>query len=364
MNNTIHVNSRSGSYPVNIGSGNLRNLLKKRFDTEESSGQIFILSDENVNRYHGTLLDEVASELAPSVHKKIIPEGEGSKSIRFWNEIVDFLLDQRIQRSDTVLVIGGGVTGDVGGFAAASVLRGVRLVHIPTTLLAMVDSSIGGKTGVNHPMGKNLVGAFYQPEEVIIDVQFLKTLPEQEWINGLSEILKYGAIRDASIFEDCRFFLETEFCNAGPETLIPLISKCVQVKADIVTEDEFEGGVRAFLNFGHTFAHALERACGYNKISHGEAVFLGMIAAQELSRQTGNPVTGSQINNFCDLYRYRVSKEELSLEELNSHMLSDKKRKGRFVRFVLLEKWQHPVLETVTDTTLIDRAWNEALKQL
>jgi 3-dehydroquinate synthase len=363
MSNSIKVKSAAGLYEAVIGNGVLKEEIQKSLP-DYNDDTIFTIIDENVNRFHSDLIDDSLNHLFDTVHKLIIPEGEESKSILSWSRCVDFLLKNGIRRNTPVLVIGGGVTGDLGGFAAASVLRGVPLFHIPTTLLSMVDSSIGGKTGINHHMGKNLVGAFYQPKRVIADVMFLETLPENEWINGLSEILKYGAIRDRSIIDDAELFLKDNFKSTDPQQLIGLISKCVQVKADIVKEDEFESGVRAFLNFGHTFAHALERSCGYSKISHGEAVYLGMQAACKLSSLTGSELESDLLEKFSSLYNYRVSKEELSYDELLQHMNSDKKKTDQFIRFVLLKTWQHPVLKTVNDNTLIRKAWEAAFDKL
>jgi 3-dehydroquinate synthase len=359
----IEVSSASGSYTVTVGSGILKAEIERVFKDEKPDA-IYLITDENVQKLHGQLITSVLEPVAGELHRMEVPEGERSKSIEFWEKITGFLLMKGIRRNTPVIVIGGGVTGDVGGFAAASVLRGVPLYHIPTTLLAMVDSSIGGKTGVNHEQGKNLIGAFYQPEGVIADIEFLKTLPANEWVNGLSEVLKYGAISDASIFTDSEIFLADEPVASNPQKLTELISKCITVKAEIVKKDEFESGVRGYLNFGHTFAHSLERACGYEKISHGEAVFLGMMAAITLSNLTGSHLEVNPLKKFSNLYRYRVSEEELSLDELRNNMASDKKRTDQFIRFVLLNSWQHPVLKTVKDSALIREAWNTVFDEL
>lgn len=360
---TIDVKSSAETYPAVVGRGLLEKKLSRILD-ERRPGSLFILMDENVRKYHSEELEPMFDRLADRTHLLTVPEGESSKSLELWSDILNFLLQNRIQRRDVVIAIGGGITGDVAGFAAATALRGVPLIHVPTTLLAMVDSSIGGKTGINHGMGKNLIGSFYQPSAVIADTRFLDTLPQREWANGLSEVLKYGAIRDRSIFEDCSVFLDGLNGKPEREKLVNLIAKCIKVKADVVEEDEFEGGIRVFLNFGHTFAHALERACDYGKISHGEAVWLGMIAAQELSSEMGYETEGDFIRKFRPLYRFRVSPEELSTEELNRHMLSDKKRDGEHIRFILLKKWQHPVLESVIDKSRINKSWQSVFRQL
>ncbi|MCC5915596.1 MAG: 3-dehydroquinate synthase [Balneolaceae bacterium] len=363
MSSSIDIKSASGTYQAHVGRGILDEYLKKEI-ASLNPNNLFVLIDENVRKHHSQHLEPLFDKLSERVHLLSVPEGESSKSLAFWSEILDFLLQNHLQRSDAVVVIGGGVTGDVGAFAAASALRGVPLIHIPTTLLAMVDSSIGGKTGINHEMGKNLIGAFYQPKSVIADTRFLDTLPEMEWSNGLSEVLKYGAIRDRVIFDECERFLDGNRNKIPAKTLISLITRCIRVKADVVAEDEFEGGIRAFLNYGHTFAHALERACDYGKISHGEAVWLGMIAAQHLSKLRGYEAEGDFIRKFRPLYHFRVSAEELSSDELNRHMKSDKKRDGDHIRFILLKKWQHPVIETVMDEDQVNEAWQMVFRQI
>lgn len=360
---TIKVESNSGTYEVVIGSG----IFDKEIGLmaqKSKPDSLFLVMDENVHTYHGERIIAALTKLTTDLHLIQVPQGESSKSISFWEKTVGFLLNSGVRRNTPVFVVGGGVTGDLGGFAAASVLRGVPLYHIPTTLLAMVDSSIGGKTGINHEMGKNLIGAFYQPEHVIADVEFLKTLPSAEWINGLSEILKYAAIRDETIFSDAEIFFDQDLAGLDHLKLTDLISKCVLIKAEIVQKDEFEGSVRAFLNFGHTFAHAMERACGYEKISHGEAVYLGMLAAVQLSKLTGSRLSENPLQKFSSLYNYRVSKEELSYEELIHNMASDKKKTGMFIRFVLLDEWQHPALKTVKDKTLVREALTVVFNEL
>ncbi|WP_069132477.1 3-dehydroquinate synthase [Rhodohalobacter halophilus] len=363
MNKSIEVNSSQSHYQCNVGQDIFTEEVHRILDRAQSSN-CFILIDENVERLHGDLISQSFDEADLETYMMTVPQGEASKSVSFWNSCVNFLLENGVRRNSPVFVIGGGVTGDVGGFAAATALRGVPLIHVPTTILSMVDSSVGGKTGVNHSVGKNLIGAFYQPEAVIADISFLKTLPRNEWTNGLSEILKYGAIRQSTIFDQAEIFLSEDIRQIDEQKLIDLISESIQIKADIVQEDEFEGGIRAYLNFGHTFAHALEKSCDYKKISHGEAVYLGMLAAIELSRNLGAQITADPILKYRSLYRYRVSKEELSLNDLMDHMKFDKKRTNEHIRFVLLKEWQHPFLEEVQSAKAIRQAWSYALDNL
>ena len=363
MSKSIQVNSSQHQYHARVGKGIFRDEVRKIL-SQFNSSDCYILVDENVERLHGDNIDDAFDGVASHTYMMTVPQGESSKSIQFWNSCLNFLLENGVRRNTPVFVIGGGVAGDVGGFAAASALRGVPLIHVPTTVLSMVDSSIGGKTGVNHSSGKNLVGAFYQPEAVIADISFLSTLPRNEWTNGLSEILKYGAIRRADIFERAEIFLNDSTDQIEDEILIDLIADCIQIKADIVQEDEFEAGIRAYLNFGHTFAHALEKFCDYDKMSHGEAVYLGMLAAMELSREIGAEISAEPFLKYRSLYHYRVSKEELSLDDLMEHMKFDKKRTNQHIRFVLLKEWQHPILKEIKSAEAIHKAWRYALNKL
>jgi 3-dehydroquinate synthase len=346
-----------------------RHLFSQKVDEicdRHSFEKLFLVIDENVDRLHGLRLKEILNAHTDTLHTYVVPEGESSKSIDQWKSLVDYLIRNKVRRNTPVLVIGGGVTGDLGGFAAATVLRGVPLYHFPTTLLAMVDSSIGGKTGINHEIGKNLIGSFYQPSGVVADISFLETLPRAEWINGLSEILKYAAISDETIFNQTEFFLDTSvpYFEHSHEELVSLISACAAVKINIVEKDEQEKGIRAFLNFGHTFAHALEKECGYSAVSHGEAVYLGMLAALKLSKLNGGSLNEEKLERYSILYNYRVDKDALFYENLLTHMKADKKNRSAEVRFVLLDSWQHPVLKTVNNESHLRDAWNIILDRL
>lgn len=363
MSKSIEVKTSQKNYTVLVGSDIFEDQIKEVADSFNGDN-LFVLVDENVEKHHSDLINKSFEETGKNFFLMTVPEGEKSKSVSFWNTCVEFLLENGVRRNTPVFVIGGGVTGDVGGFAAASALRGVPLIHVPTTVLAMVDSSIGGKTGVNHSTGKNLIGAFYQPYKVIADISFLNTLPRDEWTNGLSEILKYGAIEQVDILDQAEIFLQHKIEEISKDKLIDLITDCIQIKADIVEKDEFEGNIRAYLNFGHTFAHALEKECGYQSISHGEAVYLGMLAAIELSNHFGAKLNPDKLLKFRSLYHYRVSKEELSLEDLTDHMKFDKKRTSQYIRFVLLDEWQSPILKEVRSDDVIHQAWKVALDEL
>jgi len=356
MNKKIDIRTNDNPCEVVIGE----NILDQFFQNdlpELQPDRFFVVVDENVYRLHRERLDKLLKGTGILYHKYVLPEGEQSKSVDTWNKLIDFMLQNGVKRNSTIFAIGGGVTGDVAGFAAATVLRGIPLVHIPTTLLAMVDSSIGGKTGINHEAGKNLVGSFYQPKKILADTTFLSTLPGKEWVNGLSEVLKYSLIQNFSIYQDIEFFLNPEADYHKFDNLVPLIEKCVRVKADIVEKDEFESGIRAYLNFGHTFGHALEKEAGYSKISHGEAVYAGMIAAVYLSNKLGAGLDQRAVEKFRRLYRFHKDIPDFNIQNLVLNMKSDKKRLGSGHRLILLKDWENPFIYTTRDETLLKDAW-------
>ncbi len=357
------VKTTGNHYHIRTGKNILENELRDAL-SDHATDQLFLLVDQNVAKYHQDYINHSLRGITSNIKQFIIPEGESSKSISQYSNTLDFLLTNGIRRNIPLIVFGGGVTGDLGGFVAATALRGIPLIHVPTTLLAMVDSAIGGKTGVNHATGKNLIGSFYQPSAVISDIHFLNTLPDNEWVNGLSEILKYGAIHNDQIFEDSKIFLKGKPSDQDSDKLISLIDKCVKVKAEIVGKDELESGIRAYLNFGHTFAHALEKAADFHQISHGEAVFLGMLAAEKLSLSTGGTLKTNPLHAFRDLYKYRVPQEALSLDDLMGSMYADKKRTGANLTFVLLNKWQEPIVKTVEERELITSSWSVVFDEI
>lgn len=363
MMDSVDVKSSSCAYEITVGRTILDKKLRK-IKEWQSFESCFLFIDENVWNHHKSRITHAFDTAGYQYQVRIIPAGEKSKSISQWQELTDYLLSSGVRRNTPLFALGGGVTGDLAGFAASTTVRGIPLIHIPTTLLAMVDSSIGGKTGVNHSTGKNLVGSFYQPLEVIADIDFLDTLPDREWTNGLSEILKYGAIRDEQIFGDAELFLK----NGPPieylAELSELILKCAKIKAAIVEEDEFEAGSRAYLNFGHTFAHAMEKVADFNLLSHGEAVYLGMLAAIKLSKLKGAEIDDSSIQRFRKLYSFQITGKTLNMENLLQAMKLDKKVVDKNYRFVLLQDWQQPAVTSVTNVGLIKKAWLTVIHEL
>lgn len=347
-------------YRIEVGKG-LDDAVSAWFEEQYSTDSIFVVIDENVHNLHRERLEKWCQPQFKDVHYIEIPEGEGSKSMQQWKGITDEILSIGVERSTPLLAVGGGVTGDLGGFVASSVLRGLPLIHVPTTLLAMVDSSIGGKTGINHSTGKNLVGAFYQPDAVFADVNFLDTLDDKEWITGIAEILKYGAIRNPDLFKDLESLVHQSF--TANDQWVRVITESARIKADIVQEDALESNIRAYLNFGHTFGHALEKVAGYGTITHGEAVFVGMIAACHFSRQLGHPVDTTPFESFLPLYRKQMSPLPDDTGKLIEVMKRDKKVKNNMLRLVLLNGWASPYIYDCTDYSTLDEAWTFALSQ-
>jgi len=285
MTTTLNVALDERSYPIHIGTGILPQAAAL---IPPMDGRVaFILTDGNT-KFYGEALKAVLQNSAAAVHTFHVPPGEGRKSFGWFEKVLDWMLDAQVTRKSVLFAVGGGVIGDLGGFAAASVLRGIDFVQVPTTLLAMVDSSVGGKTGIDTRHGKNLVGAFHQPVVVIADTGVLKTLPAREMRAGYAEAVKHGALGHADFFA----WLETngqKILAQSPAELAQFVETNCKIKADVVTEDEKEAGKRALLNLGHTFGHALENGAGYGgELLHGEAVAVGMVLAAQLSERLGH----------------------------------------------------------------------------
>ncbi|HVC18458.1 MAG TPA: 3-dehydroquinate synthase [Vicinamibacterales bacterium] len=273
----IDVRTSTGSYPVWIDAG-LAARLSPLLQEARLVSRRFVVSSPVVWRLHGPAL----ARAVPGAEVVLVPDGERSKQLSTVSRIYEALIRAEADRASVVIAAGGGVIGDMAGFAAATFLRGVPLVQVPTTLLAQVDSAIGGKVGVNHPLGKNLIGAFYPPALVCIDPTLLETLPRREFRAGLYEVVKYGMIASPDLF--ARLGRETAaIFRRRPETLMPIIAESCRIKADVVGTDEREAGLRRVLNFGHTAGHALEAATKYRRFRHGEAVAYGMLAAAHLA---------------------------------------------------------------------------------
>lgn len=274
------------AYPILLGAG----LLGSPALLEPFAGtQALVVTNTAVARHH---LGKLRASLSSTEQVDVVEIGDGEafKTLDTYAGILDELIAKRHNRTTTVVALGGGVVGDVAGFAAATYQRGVGLVQIPTTLLALVDSSVGGKTAVNHATGKNLIGAFHQPRAVIADVGLLATLPEREFRAGLAEVIKYGVIADAAFLAWLESHIE-DLLERNPTPLVHAVRRSCEIKAEVVADDEREQGRRAILNFGHTFGHAIEAVTGYDQVLHGEAVAVGMIMAMDLSQRLGRSTT-------------------------------------------------------------------------
>ena len=330
----IRVRSAAGEYAVLCGAGILRDAAGEIAKLGEFSS-VHVLTSPKVWRAVGKAVKAaIPRDVSKNVH--LFDDAETKKNMRTVELLCRKLTRAGADRKSLIVAVGGGVVGDVAGFVAASYLRGVALVHVPTTLVAQVDSSIGGKTGVNLPEGKNLVGAFYAPRLVLIDTDLLRTLPERQFRSGIAEVIKYGVIADAELFAYLEQKME-KLLRQDRDALEYVIPRCVEIKAEVVSRDERESGLREILNFGHTFGHALESVTKYQRYLHGEAVAWGMIAAAALGREVG--ITGAEdVTRVVSLIR-RMGKipawPRVTPKILMSAMVSDKKTRAGKLRFVL-----------------------------
>ena len=326
----IKVNLFERSYPIEIGSS-----LIGEFNFSEfiSGNDCLIVTNEIVAPIY---LDALISNIETNnTETLILEDGESTKTEKTWSYIIGKLVDMKANRDTTILALGGGVIGDIAGFAAATYMRGLPFIQIPTSLLAQVDSSVGGKTGINHAKGKNLIGSFYQPIAVVSDIDVLKTLPDREYKCGLAEIIKYGAIYDSDFF----IWLEGNISlllKRDDDALIYAITRSCEIKADIVTQDELETGKRAILNYGHTFAHAIENHIGYGSIFHGEAVAIGMIMASKIS--SISQADQQRLMNLIINSGLPHKLEGFDKNKMLEIMQLDKKIKNKKIRLVLLSE--------------------------
>ena len=295
-----------------------------------------MVTDTNVNALYGPHTLDVLRGAGYKVEASVIAGGESCKNLSTVAWLYEQMISQGLDRKSTVIALGGGIVGDIAGFAAASYMRGIGYIQIPTTLLAQVDSSVGGKTGVNLPHGKNLVGAFYQPGLVFVDAAFLTTLPEREYLTGLAEVIKYGIIWDGDFFSYLEANMD-KIKSQDSECLLHIINRCCEIKAEIVAQDERESGLRALLNLGHTFGHAFEALTNYEKFTHGEAVAVGMIYASRLARRLDliSALDLDRITGLIEGYGLPVSFGGLDNEGIVVQMRKDKKSVGGSIQFIL-----------------------------
>ncbi|TPH05515.1 3-dehydroquinate synthase [Haemophilus haemolyticus] len=348
----VNVELQERRYPILIGNGLLQD---ERSYPVKRGDRVMIVTNPTVAQFYLDTVTFALKKRGCEVDHVLLPDGEKYKTLESLNLIFTALLQGNHGRDTIIIALGGGVIGDVAGFAAASYQRGVRLIQIPTTLLSQVDSSVGGKTAVNHELGKNMIGAFYQPSMVIIDTHTLGTLPKREVNAGLAEVIKYGAILDYEFFEWLEAHID-ELVALNNESLQHCIARCCQIKADVVARDETEKGDRALLNLGHTFGHAIETHLGYGNWLHGEAVSTGMMMAASLSGQLGD-ISVADVSRLEKLLARAnlptLSPDSMQPEDYLPHMMRDKKVLAGKLRLVLLKSLGQAYIATDTDKDLV-----------
>ena len=351
---TLHVDLASRSYPIYIGT----NLLEQAALFEphlKSSTTVFIVSNTTVAPLYAKTLTNTLSQLGKTVRLLELPDGESFKDWQHLQLIFDELLAHGADRQSMIVALGGGVVGDMAGFGAASFMRGIRFIQVPTTLLAQVDSSVGGKTGINHPLGKNMIGAFHQPVAVIADLNTLRTLPPRELSAGLAEVIKHGAIADAD-------FLDWIEANTGvllacdTNAMAHAVLRSCEIKSAVVSADEREGGIRATLNFGHTFGHAIESGLGYGEWLHGEAVGCGMVMAADLSARLGQigQADAQRLKRIIASMHLPIAPPKLGSQRFMELMQVDKKTEAGQIRYITLGSIGAARIQQVPDATVIE----------
>jgi 3-dehydroquinate synthase len=332
----LQVDLGDRSYPIAIGQSLLSDagLVGRHV----AGSRVAIVTNTTVGPLYLDTLARTFSAAGKRVTTIVLPDGEEHKNWMSLMQVFDVLLAEKCDRKTTLVALGGGVIGDLTGFAAATYMRGIPFIQVPTTLLAQVDSSVGGKTGINHPLGKNMIGAFYQPQAVIADTATLTTLPSRELSAGLAEVIKHGAIIDPGFFDWIEANIGKLVARDGA-ALAYAIQRSCEIKADVVRQDEREGGLRAILNFGHTFGHAIEAGLGYGEWLHGEAVGCGMVMAADLSHRLGfiDAATNSRIRALVQAAGLPVVAPDLGIERWLELMEVDKKNEGGQIKFILLK---------------------------
>lgn len=341
---TIKVQLGDRSYDILVGSS-LGAKADSKLTRLAGPGRVWVIYDAQVYALHGQALKKNLLSLRVGSRELVLPAGEKIKTQRTVETLRTFFLSERISRSDIIVAVGGGALTDLVGFVAATTMRGIRWVTFPTTLLGMVDAAVGGKTGINHKLGKNLVGTIWQPSLVLCDVNVLNTLSLRQMLSGLGEVIKYAGLTDQAMIDRCHKYLSAEN-QYDMRQLTRIVTDSVRFKAAVVSEDEHESNLRMILNLGHTFGHGIERALNYKHLSHGEAVILGLSAAIELSVRSGLAREKS-LRSYRDLVTQaiqRLPKVPIDLKQAIDGMALDKKRKSHSLRFVLLKKPGQPII--------------------
>ncbi|SDP48686.1 3-dehydroquinate synthase [Selenomonas ruminantium] len=333
----VRVDLGEKSYDIVIGYG----IEQEIIDFVRQAGfsqKGLLITDTNVGPLYGRKMQKILEQAGLEVTLVQIPAGEKSKSLTVANELFTRAIEAGLDRKSPVFALGGGVVGDLAGFVAASYMRGVPFVQLPTSLLAQVDSSVGGKVAVNHELGKNLIGAFYQPKAVFMELDYMSTLPQREIYTGLGEIIKYGIIYDEEFF---RFLEENQekVLALEPEALTHMIARSCEIKAAVVSEDEKEAGLRRILNFGHTIGHAIEKETGYVRYNHGEAVGTGMVGAAYISEKLGliGPQEFDRVQKLVAAYKLPLKAAGVTVDNMYVDIFHDKKTIGGKVTWVLMK---------------------------
>ena len=333
---TVDLGERS--YDIKIGEDILVNLGQYLSQLEIGS-KVLIISNPLVDSLYGTEVETAISEAGFEVKKALIPDGEKYKSLDTARDLYDAAVEAELDRTSSILALGGGVVGDIAGFIAASFMRGINFIQVPTTVLAQVDSSVGGKVAVNHPQGKNLIGDFYQPQLVVADKKVLHTLEERELKAGLAEVIKYGVIWEQDFF-DFLVDKKKEIMDLATEEIIRAVKTSCQIKAEVVEEDETEQGLRAILNYGHTIGHALEAVTNYDYYRHGEAIAIGMAAAARIAYKL-DMITKEEVKAQEELissFGLPIRFSDLDHEEILAALTKDKKVEDGVIKFILAER--------------------------
>ena len=342
------------SYAIHVAS--LGDAPRLMADAGLRVGRCLVITDEEVASFYQAPLETALGEAGWTPRTIVLPPGEATKAPGPLQRVYDTALAWGLDRKTPVLALGGGVVGDLAGFAAATLLRGLPLVQLPTTLIAQVDSAIGGKTGINHTVGKNLVGAFHQPQLVCADLATLHTLPMLEWTSGLAEVVKHALIADVDFLD----FLEANWpavMAREADVVGEMVYRAARIKAVVVSEDEREQGRRAILNFGHTFGHAIERVAGYGQFTHGEAVALGMRAALHLSHRLHPDLPLERAHRLARQLPIRNRLADLPAPALMEAMLFDKKVEARTLRFVVLRRLGEAYVTSAASQSDVEAAW-------
>ncbi|AGB40502.1 3-dehydroquinate synthase [Halobacteroides halobius DSM 5150] len=357
---TVKVDLGVRSYQIKIGEDILANLGAYLQELDIGS-KVLIITNPLVNSLYGSEVKEAIAKVGFDVSKALISDGEEYKSLETAQDLYDKAVGVGLDRTSTIVALGGGVVGDIAGFIAASFMRGINFVQVPTTVLAQVDSSVGGKVAVNHPQGKNLIGDFYQPKLVVADKKVLSTLEERELKAGLAEVIKYGVIWDQQFFA----FLEKridEILNLETDAIIKLVTRSCEIKAAVVAEDEKEEGLRAILNYGHTIGHALEAVTNYKKYRHGEAVAIGMVAAAKLAYKRGllDSAALERQKELISNFGLPVAYHNLEKEQIIKALSKDKKVKNGVIRFILANQ----IGKVIITSDLTEENIRETLEEL